>query len=108
MNGPSVGKDVMINYIGGIAGTMLVFNLSMYFDKLPEYIKLISRNTLFIVFFHWCCLLLVRKSMFVTNYEILHLVEAMIFATLILTVSYYAIQWCGKHCKIMLGKYQPN
>lgn len=108
MNGPSVGKDVILNYIGGCAGTLLVFNISMYFNKLPQCIKIISRNTLFIIFFHWCCLLFVWKPMFVTNYEIVYLVEAFIFAILILIASYFVIRWCDNHCQIVLGKYPPK
>lgn len=107
MNGPSVGNDVVINYIGGIAGSLLVFNISMLFSKLPDYIKLISRNTLFIIFFHWCCLMFVRELMFVTSFLIVHFVEAVIFAILILIASYFAILRLGKYCPVMLGKYQP-
>ena len=108
MNGPSVGNDVIINYIGGCAGTFLVFYISRYFRTLPKYIKSISRNTLFIIFFHWCCLFFIRKQMFVTNYVFVHFAEVLVFSMLVLIASYFAIILCEKYCKIMLGKYLPN
>lgn len=108
MNGPSVGNDVIINYIGGCAGTFLVFIISHYFRTLPKYIKSISRNTLFIIFFHWCCLFFIRKQMFITNSVFVHFAETLVFSILVLIASYFVIILCGQYCKIILGKYLPN
>lgn len=64
MNVPSYGKVLLFNYMAGIAGTLMVFMasawLSEVFDK-REWVKLVSRNTLFIIFSHWLLLTILGK-----------------------------------------------
>lgn len=61
---PSFGRNIILNYIGGISGTIMVFSISMllakYFNNMP-FVKTISRNTLFIIFFHWFLLNIISR-----------------------------------------------
>lgn len=59
MNGPSFGDNIILNYFAGISGTIGVFiisNITSNFFNKRKIIYIISRNTLFIIFFHWIVL----------------------------------------------------
>lgn len=106
MNGPSVGEDVFVNYIAGFSGTLLVCNISSLFSSVPKFVKEISRNTLFIIFFHWCCLCFVRKQLFYGDGLTIHLFECIIISIAILVANYIAIRVLLKCWPTLLGKYK--
>ena len=104
MIGPSVGKDVLANYFAGVSGTLLVFNVSSRVKHVPVYIKRISRNTLFIIFFHWCCLCFVRKQFFFEQYAWINILLGIIYSMIILCVNYLAIKKLEESWPLILGK----
>lgn len=62
INGPaqinvlSYGDNVLLNYLAGIVGSLMIFLIAKISTEIwheREWIKTISRNTLFIIFFHW-------------------------------------------------------
>lgn len=59
MNGPSHGRNIFMNYIAGISGSFMVFAISKYLEfrfHRRGFVRTISRNTLFLIFFHWLLL----------------------------------------------------
>lgn len=106
MNGPSVGKDVIVNYLAGISGTLLVFNVSQMLGKLPDNIRLISRNTLFIIFFHWCCLLFPFRKLFIGENVVIYVIECCLFSLIILSLNFISIKVLMNYCPFLLGKYK--
>lgn len=70
MIGPSFGNNILLNYSAGIAGTFLIISLSMLLSRRlgdNSTNRIISRNTLFIIFFHWVLLIpigmIIRKML---------------------------------------------
>lgn len=115
MNGPSFGKDIILNYIGGISGTLMIFSISMLLAKCfnnKPFVKTISRNTLFIIFFHWLLLEFISRIYDKTNklYEIPHVTNidivicSLIITIIILFISLYAINIGVKRVPVIFGK----
>lgn len=57
MNGPSYGKNLLLNYIGGLAGSLMIIFAVIKIKKIDIYTKQVARNTLFLIFYHWVVLL---------------------------------------------------
>lgn len=56
MNVLSYGDNVILNYLAGILGSLMIFMIAKIWAETwheRKWIKTISRNTLFIIFFHW-------------------------------------------------------
>lgn len=73
MNGPSFGKNILLNYSAGVFGSLGIFIISIIaaeIFKRKEYIYRISRNTLFIIFFHWLLLAPIGKVLRLTFVQI--------------------------------------
>ena len=83
INGPaqinvlSFGDNVLLNYLAGIVGSLMIFMIAkittgIWHEK--EWIKTISRNTLFIIFFHWFILtiwgMLISKAIIIMNVHV--------------------------------------
>ena len=59
MNVLSYGNNLFMNYMAGILGSLMIFMIAKIWADIcheKEWIKTISRNTLFIIFFHWLVL----------------------------------------------------
>ena len=112
MNGPSSGNNILLNYSAGIAGTFLIISLSMLLyrrlgDNSTNHI--ISRNTLFIIFFHWVLLIptgmIIRKMLAtISSRADYTLLMAIIVAVCILVISKYAIVFGVKRFPVLYGK----
>ena len=114
MNGPSYGNILLVNYLAGIAGSVMVFLISAWlselFDK-REWIKVVSRNTLFIIFSHWLLLMpfgsILPKIIRVEN-GLLLLIIALSLSIIILYISKKWIdQWSGKY-PVIFGKIKES
>ena len=106
MIGPSVGKDVMLNYIAGLSGSFLIISLSYMYKNLPVFVKTISRNTLFIIFFHWSCKVILQQPLFPGANTALYMLECVSYSALILGICYFVIKFVDIYCPILLGKYK--
>lgn len=112
MNGPRFGNNIFLNYSAGIAGTFLIISLSMLLSRRlgdNSTNRIISRNTLFIIFFHWVLLIpagMIIKRILATisskaDYT---LFMAIIVAACILVISKLAIVIGVKRFPVLYGK----
>lgn len=107
MNGPSFGKNILINYVAGVAGSYAIFMLSAIFADIFKERKLIydiSRNTLFIIFFHFFLLAFIGKIIDVGLTQInIHLNSfAVLVATFLLSVT---ILYFSKLIMVTISKW---
>ncbi len=106
-------KSLLLAYFGGILGTLMTFIIANFFNKENDFIKVIGKNTLFIIFFHWLLLFFTRwfKLQLLINYFtniFSKCIFILLFSLLILTISYFIIKFLEKHFPVILGKYQPK
>ena len=106
-------KSLLLAYLGGISGTLLVVMISKFFKLSNDFVDTISKNTLFIIFSHFLLLFIFAwcKFTFIVNYctnSMLATVYALLISFTILIINYYVIKILQKHCQIVLGKYLPT
>ena len=114
MIGPSYGRNLFLNYSAGIVGTMFIVSISMllakYFGENAN-IRAVSRNTLFIIFFHWVllipfgafmkrCVSILGDNLFVM------FITTSILTLCILAISKYAINLGTNRFPLLFGKYK--
>lgn len=112
---PSVGKKMIVNYLGGVLGSFMIIALCKisFLDKVPSVIKDISRNTLFIIVFHWVILTICRYMKIdkmwstIDNFQIVLLIN-IAYSVLIFYLSWIVIKILEKRCPLLLGKYKLN
>lgn len=102
-------KSLILSYIGGILGTLLVFNISKIFSQENKFVALISKNTLFIIFSHFLLLFIfswcnIRSFLCYFDNFILKFLYATIISVIILVINYFVINIIQKVCPILLGK----
>lgn len=110
MNGPGIGDNVCFYLIGGFAGSFAIILISQ-FGKSLNVVKIISRNTLFIIFYHW--LLLVLYSAIKTKFDLWTLIEndyvalfgSFVFSVLLFIPITLTILYLGPQYPILFGKY---
>ena len=111
MNGPSYGIYILPNYMAGLLGSIMIFLLAFLMDRIfkeKALVKRISRNTLFIIFFHWVMLTLFGRILHVRLLSeigtIGYIICAFILSVGILLVSDFVInRWCDKY-PVVFGK----
>lgn len=109
INGPSFGKNILLNYLGGISGCMMVIFFVLNFKRIGNNGKLIARNTLFLIFYHWAVLLVLG---FVGFFNLWRLIDNYVwaaimmatYAMLVLYSSIPVISYLNKKYPIVLGK----
>ena len=112
MIGPRFGNNILLNYSAGIAGTFLIISLSMLLSRRlgdNSSNRIISRNTLFIIFFHWVLLIptgmIIRKMLAtISSRADYTLLMTIIVAVCILVISKYAIVFGVKRFPVLYGK----
>lgn len=104
INGPaqinvlSYGDNVLLNYLAGIVGSLMIFLIAKISTGIwheREWIKTISRNTLFIIFFHWFVLTI--WGMFIS--KIIIIMDIKVSFAFIMCVSFMitlVILWISK------------
>ena len=113
MNGPGYGKNVLFNYLAGFSGSIMVSLIAVLMAKIrgaKEYIRRISRNTLFIIFSHWVLLVIlgqVLKKLFI-NIPIVNLTLMVLTSVVILYLSDLLIRLLGERVPILFGKLKYN
>ena len=105
--------SLILMYIAGIIGSFLVILFSNLFKEKINFVDKISKNTLFIIFFHWFILFFIRWSKIPLHINlldniVLKLVLIFILATLLLYLCYLVILVLEKKCPLILGKYIPK
>lgn len=109
MNGPSFGSNILLNYLGGLLGSMMVIFFVLKIKRIGNNLKLMARNTLFLIFYHWVVLFvlgyvgLFNLWKLIDNYIWAALMMA-IYAILVLYFSIPVISFLYKHCPGILGK----
>ena len=108
MNGPSCGKSVLLNYVAGISGTMIIFLLSSYGSS-RSFVKLISRNTLFLIFYHWIMIIFINQVGFRSLLDdvcnpFVQLAIIIVLVALSLLSANYVIKFLQRKYPIILGK----
>lgn len=116
MNEPVFGNNILLNYSAGIAGTFLIISLSMLLSRRlgdNSTNRIISRNTLFIIFFHWVLLIptgmIIRKMLAaISSRADYTLFMAILVAACILVISKYAISFGVKRFPVLYGKQKSK
>lgn len=114
MNGPSFGKNIILNYLAGLSGTVFVFVLSMILANMFKskiYVRTISRNTLFIIFSHWvllapCSIIIKNVLAKVSDNSFYILVVSIIVSTTVLQLSKVMIEYGLRGFPVLFGKYK--
>lgn len=103
--------NLLMYYMCGFAGTIAVIFFSMTFKSLPNFINITSKNTLFIIFFHFVLLAFAKFfnfSKYADNQNCLFIFIILAVSTLCnLLICYYFIKFLQKRCPLLLGKYYP-
>ena len=112
MNGPFYGKNVLLYYIGSLSGCIMLFMvakmLSKMFGKI-DYVKIISRNTLFIIFSHWILLWLIGRF-FIKGLKLIEvgscelIVASFVLSSFVLCLSKIMIDYGVGRYPILFGK----
>jgi fucose 4-O-acetylase-like acetyltransferase len=110
MNGPSVGRDPILNYAGGLSGSAIVIFIAMLIKNGNSLVLNISRNTLFIIFFHWLLLIIMGKLQIFKLWNFIdNSLIAVFFTTLLSFLLLFPINHVIKFLEIkypiVLGKY---
>ena len=110
MNGPGIGRNVLLYLMGGIAGSLSILFVCQFFSR-SNLIRLISRNTLFIIFFHWLLLVfysLLRKEIDIWSFmenDYLAVAFTVIFSFLLFVPIVFAIKLLLPHFPLLFGQY---
>lgn len=109
VNGPSFGNNILLNYLGGLSGSMMVIFFVLKFKRVGNNHKQIARNTLFLIFYHWVVLRvlgflgLFNLWKLIDNYVWAALMMA-IYAILVLYSSIPVVSFLNTKYPIVLGK----
>lgn len=109
MNGPSFGNIILLNYMGGFSGSMMVIFFVLKFKRISNNHKIIARNTLFLIFYHWVVLLVFG---YIGFFNLWKLVDTFVWAALMMAIysilvlysSIPVINFLYKKYPIILGK----
>lgn len=110
MNGPGIGRNVLLYLMGGIAGSLSILFVCQFLGR-SNLIRLISRNTLFIIFFHWLLLVfysLLRKEIDIWSFmenDYLAVAFTVVFSFLLFVPIVFAIKLLLPHFPLLFGKY---
>lgn len=108
---PRYGKNLLINYMAGALGTLGIWALSKIFAncfKNKIFIHTISRNTLFIIFFHWLLLypikIIIYKFGNTCNNTLSIIIVSLLLSFIILFISKITIDWGVIKYPVLFGK----
>lgn len=112
MIGPSYGKNIFVNYMAGFLGTLLVWavsNIVANFYENKKFIRTISRNTLFIIFFHWLilsgCGFIIKKLLWNSCLSgMCIIISSLILSQIVLWISNKVIVYGVCRYPILFGK----
>lgn len=106
-------KFLIITYLGALVGSFMLILFSCFFHKTNDFINTISKNTLFVIFFHWFLNFFISWS----GYFKLNILHSNIFINICmvlgisiinLIINYYAIKFLEKKAPVILGKGLKN
>lgn len=107
-------QSILLSYFSGILGFFLIYNLSRMININNHFIQTISKNTLFVIFFHYL-VFFIGRWIGIHKYSTIIYDTIGIFGLLIVTllysmfnllINYYVILFLSKFFPIVLGKYK--
>ena len=106
-------SSLILMYLAGIIGSFLVILFSNLFKEKINFVDKISKNTLFIIFFHYFILFFTHWMKIPKYINLLDNVFLKVFLIFILSSSilylcYLTIIILEKKCPLILGKYIPK
>lgn len=84
MNGPSFGNSVLLNYLCGLSGSLMIIFFVLKFKCISSNSKLIARNTLFLIFYHW---VVIHVFGFVGFFSMWKLIDNYVWAISMMVIS---------------------
>lgn len=105
-------KSLLLSYFAGIAGSYSVLYISHLFRNRYKFIDVISKNTLFIIFYHFLLLFILawckyRLLLHMFHSTLTQIIFSLVTTFLILIISYLTILILDKYLPIVLGKKNP-
>lgn len=102
-------QSLILAYIAGCLGFFMTVALSLLFKSVNKFVQKISKNTLFILFFHMLVLFILACFRFfsvISIYEnLIYKLSILILTSfIILVVNYFVIIFLERYCPIALGK----
>lgn len=112
MNGPSYGRNIFVNYIAGILGSFMVLAISKCLESRFHkrgFVRIISRNTLFLIFYHWLLLGITaqffRKILLFWGVNTFSIITtALLITSIIHWISIITIKRMVDKCPMLFGK----
>lgn len=106
-------KSLTITYLGALIGSYMVMLFSSFFSKANDFVNTISKNTLFIIFFHWFILFFINwagyfKLNILNSNILINICIVFVVSVLNLLINYYVIKFLEKRVPIILGKGLKN
>lgn len=110
INGPSYNY-ILPNYLAGLSGSIMIFSLAILMDRFfkeKAHLKRISRNTLFIIFFHWVMLFffggILQVRLLLGIGAVGYIISAFILSVGILLISDFVIYILCEKYPVVFGK----
>ena len=105
---------ILVQYACGFIGSLAVITFSQLFNNANNFVNVIAKNTLFIIFFHSVLLFITKwvklyeiTSFMPRTYELFAFV--ILYSVLIYIINYFVIILLQKpNLDVLLGKYKPR
>lgn len=102
-------QSLILSYIAGVTGSLLIFKISALLKWNLKFIEVISKNTLFIIFYHYLIIFIFswckyKSLIYLFNSTFSKICFCIFSAFLILLISYFSIIIFEKNMPIILGK----
>lgn len=109
MNGPSYSNSIVLTYLAGYLGSYIVIYISILLEMKYKPNKILARNTLFLIFYHWIVLFILYRVGFFNLWMAINsyywYASIMVFyALLVLLSSIPLIKFLNESYPLILGK----
>ena len=112
-------QSLVLLYFAGTIGTIMICLLASLFKKMNNFVQVIAKNTLFIIYFHYQLIFFMNwigfKNIignFLCAIPLIGYIQSFTLCTLIslfnLTINYYIIKFLEKRAPLVLGKGLKN
>ena len=103
-------ENLILYYIAALLGSLAVISVSKKFQKVPQFIDVISKNTLFIIFFHFVLLAFAKFFNFnniIAGQNVLIIFIIITLSTIVnLSICYLVIKLLEKNYPLLFGKFK--
>ena len=104
MNELSFGRNLVLAYIGGFAGSLMIIFAVLKIKFIDAYSRLIARNTLFLIFFHWVIIFILG---YLGVFSLWEIIDNFVWNILVMTVFAIAVLWSSIPVISFLNKKYP-